>query len=216
MAASEEVAAQNPDIVLFQETPSRPEIEKLSKKIFGEEGSCVVGPDAAIMARGHLVEEPGSRATNDFVSATWTGARGRSLRIVCLRLLPPCMRIDLFNPSAWQDFAMNRASRRQEVAGIAMKLDQQKFEPDLLGGDFNSPPDRDVLGPITNHLSDTFRQVGVGYGATCVNPFPCMVRIDQIWHSEVLNATRAWVVKTENSDHRMLVADFRWAIGLTR
>lgn len=86
-------------------------------------------------------------------------------------------------------------------------------QPDLVGGDFNTPPDRSVLAPIVGSLRDAFADVGVGFGATCVNPYPCVVRIDQIWSGRSVEAVRAWVEKTEASDHRMLVVDFRWTEG---
>ncbi|MEI7986087.1 MAG: cytidylate kinase family protein, partial [Armatimonadota bacterium] len=91
---------------------------------------------------------------------------------------------------------------------IAAELNRLNFRPDLVGGDFNTPPDVDVLEPITIGMKDTFAKVGVGYGATCVNPYPCLVRIDQIHCLKTVTPTRSRVVATQNSDHRMLISDF--------
>ncbi|MFW5697628.1 MAG: endonuclease/exonuclease/phosphatase family protein [Fimbriimonadaceae bacterium] len=78
----------------------------------------------------------------------------------------------------------------------------------MVGGDFNTPPDADVTQALTGGLQDAFQQAGRGYGATAVNPYPAIVRIDQIWFSENLGATASWVHKTEHSDHRAVVAEF--------
>ena len=207
-AAAEEVKAQNPDIVFFQESCDKGQLQKLAKLFFGDEGTYISGPDASIVARGKLIRLETAKFINDFVAAEWTDVNGRKLNVVSLRLLPPTMRIDLFDKSAWNDFATNRSARRKEVLAISAELNRLNFRPDILGGDFNTPPDIDVLEPITIGMKDTFAKVGVGYGATCVNPYPCLVRIDQIHCSKNVTPTRARVVATQNSDHRMLVSDF--------
>lgn len=208
--AMNEVIEQKPDLVLLQESPEGEALRDLSQRMYGAEGSYLKGPDASIVARGKLAPLKLPRTTNDFVAAEWTTNTGQSLKVVSLRLLPPTMRIDLYSPSAWQAFAENRASRRKEVEEIASVLSSLRFTPDIIGGDFNSPRDLDVFHALTNGLNDSFRKAGVGFGATCVNPFPCIVRIDQIWVNRSVKPTRAKVVGTTNSDHKMLVADFTW------
>lgn len=210
VAAAQEIKAYRPDIVLLQESPDKDQVAKLAKEFFGDEGVAIPGPDASIIVRGPVTPVT-AKYTNDFVGAHWKDSQGHSLDIVSLRLLPPCMRIDFFNPEAWQEFSRNRSGRRKEVAEMATKLADLGLKPDLIGGDWNTPPDIGVQRLLVDGLGDTFAQVGRGYGATCVNPYPCLVRIDQIWHSSALTPVNAFVVKTENSDHRMLVADFRWS-----
>ena len=207
-SAAEEVKAQNPDIVLFQESCGKDDLAKLAKLFFGAEGSYLFGPDASIIARGSLVGVATPKGTNDYVAAEWTDVKGRKLNVVSLRLVPPVMRVDLYDMSAWKDFADNRAMRRTQVKRIADELERLNFFPHLIGGDFNTPPDHDVLDPLTKGLTDTFAKTGVGYGATCVNPYPCVVRIDHIYCSTKVTPTRSRVIATQNSDHRMLVSDF--------
>ncbi|HMS55613.1 MAG TPA: hypothetical protein PKA27_09460 [Fimbriimonadaceae bacterium] len=209
-SAAREVARLKPDLVLFQESPSEVALRRIAKEVFGEEASVHHGIDASIIAKGRLekVQEP--RGVSDFVAARWIPATGRSLQVVSLRLLPPVMRIDLYNPAAWSDFTTNRRARRDEAITMATNFETIGIEPDLIGGDFNTPPDRSVLGAIVGSMDDVFAVAGVGLAATCVNPYPCIVRIDQIWAGTVVRPVRAWVERTENSDHRMLVADFRW------
>jgi endonuclease/exonuclease/phosphatase (EEP) superfamily protein YafD len=207
VAAAEEIAVEKPDLILLQETPSRKDLEKLTEKLFGKDGSFIVGPDASIIAKGKL-KSIVEKLSNDFVAADWTDLQGRTFQVVSLRLNPPTMRIDLFNPQAWSDFSENRRGRRREVIEMAAYFRELGVKPDILGGDFNTPPDKNVQFPIVETLKDSFGEVGVGYGATCVNPYPCLVRIDQIWHSSKIKAVRSQVKKTENSDHRMLISDF--------
>ncbi len=210
MLAAEEVLRFKPDVVLLQESPSAPEVQALAMKLFGPAGKFVRGPDASIIARGRLVEIPLERGTHNFVAATWRPSLTRSLPIVSLRLMPPVMRIDLFLPDAWREFADNRRNRANEVLEIRDQLNRLGFLPEIVGGDFNIPPDPGVLRPLTAGLTDAFAAAGVGHGATCVHPFPCLVRIDQIWSGEAVVPVRARVIKTAHSDHRMLVVDYRW------
>ncbi len=130
------------------------------------------------------------------------------LNVVALRLQPPVLRLDLYNSEAWSDFSRNRQIRREELAEIWDR--NRDHVPDILGGDFNSPAERDGLFKELGEMKDSFGEAGRGYGATCVNPLPCLVRIDQIWRSPKLRTMNSFVVKTKNSDHRMVVSDFTW------
>ncbi|MEI7987195.1 MAG: hypothetical protein WCI55_16350, partial [Armatimonadota bacterium] len=87
-AAAEEVKAQNPDIVFFQESCDKGQLQKLAKLFFGDEGTYISGPDASIIARGKLIRLETSKFINDFVAAEWTDVNGRKLNVVSLRLLP--------------------------------------------------------------------------------------------------------------------------------
>lgn len=208
LAAAEEAARLKPDILLLQESPSKDDLTDLARRLYGDQGQVISGPDASIVARGPLQPFAPPVSTGDFVAGEWLSPSGIKLKVVSLRLLPPVMRIDLFSPDAWREFASNRADRRSETTEIARKLKRMGVDADLIGGDFNTPPDPQVQKPLLDSRADSFAEAGVGYGATCVNPFPCLVRIDQIWHSSKLVARSARVVKTTNSDHRMLVTEF--------
>lgn len=128
---------------------------------------------------------------------------------VSLRLAPPVLRIDLYDPSAWGEFARNREARAREGQELADALRDHGFKPDVIGGDFNTPPDP-ILNPLVGGINDAFGRAGVGLGATCVNPYPCIVRIDQIWPGPKVARVRSRVVRTVHSDHRIVVADYRW------
>ena len=67
-AAAEEVKAQNPDIILYQESCDKGQLQKLAKLFFVDEGTYISGPDASIVARGKLVRLETSKYINDFVA----------------------------------------------------------------------------------------------------------------------------------------------------
>jgi len=208
--AAGEVRALRPDLVLLQESPSKPDLEKLARELFGEGAVVAWGPDATILGPKGLVPFARPRKVSNFVAARWEAAPGRVLDVVSLRLMPPVLRFDLYSPAAWQDYAQSRALRGEEMTEIWRQASQMGANPELSGGDFNTPPDGAIQKGLTADMDDAFRLAGVGLGATCVNPYPCIVRIDQIWSSPRVQCVRAWVVRTENSDHRMLVADYRF------
>lgn len=97
-SAAHEVIARKPDIVLLTESPGPKDLEKLAKELYGAEGHFVKGPDASIVARGNLVEQRPKHIVNNFVAAVWTLPSGQTLNIVAMRLTPPVMRVDLYNP----------------------------------------------------------------------------------------------------------------------
>lgn len=208
--AAAEVKALQPDLVLLQESPSRPDLERLAQELFGDSTLVTSGPDAAILARGKLTPIPRPRRIGNFVAARWEPAPGQSIDVVSLRLAPPVLRFDLLNPAAWQKFSRSRDQRGEEMNQIQRQLQSLGAKPVIIGGDFNTPPDAGIQKNLLANMQDAFNVAGVGLGATCVNPYPSIVRIDQIWTTPRVECVRAWVATTQNSDHRMLVADYRW------
>lgn len=209
--AVQELKKLNPDVLLLQESPSTEDLEKLAKEFFGEDGSIVPGPDATIIALGKLEQIGFDRRINNFVSAKLTTPSGKSLNLVSLRMNPPVLRLDIYDPTAWSEFTQSRIARRTESEEIAHRIKGAGFEPDFIAGDFNSPPDSRAFGSLTRGLLDSFKSSGRGYGATAVNPLPCLVRIDQIYFSPKLKCVNSWTFAGKESDHRAMVADFAYA-----
>ncbi|MBX3119465.1 MAG: endonuclease/exonuclease/phosphatase family protein [Fimbriimonadaceae bacterium] len=213
--AAKEVLAYKPDVVLFQETPSQPELDLLAKEIFGEEGVAFAGPDCSIVARGKkeavFIPFVGSnRTVANATAALFNLGSGKKLLVVSLRLQPPVFNLNFISPDCWTGLAENRRSRRQELIELRSTLDDLAVSKDTLvivGGDFNTPPDASVQNALRPWLEDSFNKAGVGWGNTGVNAYP-LVRIDQIWHSKELTPKRVWAAETLNSDHRMVIADF--------
>jgi vancomycin resistance protein VanJ len=89
-------------------------------------------------------------------------------------------------------------------------------EPTILLGDFNMGDRQAQYATLkAAALSDAFHEAGVGPGATFprrrgrVRLVP-MVRIDYIWYTEHVRATRAWVGKDAGSDHLPVLAEMEW------
>jgi endonuclease/exonuclease/phosphatase family metal-dependent hydrolase len=88
-----------------------------------------------------------------------------------------------------------------------------KGEPSLLMGDFNMVQYQAAYRSfVAAGLIDSFREVGLGRGFT----YPVrrggirlrpLLRIDMIWHTRHLRATRAWVGVDYGSDHLPIFAE---------
>jgi hypothetical protein len=203
-SAAEEVVPYAPDIVLFTENPGRRECEKIATELFGDAGRVAVGPDGVIVARAPLDSIPTPRGTSDFTAAT-TIIGGEKVGLIALRLRPPVFNIELLLPSAWQSVADNRRGRREEIQTIARWVDAHP-EIRLMAGDFNAQPWDPCLLAMPPGFEDAFSKAGTGWGHTAVNDYP-LARIDQIW-TRLWKPLRVRVVKTQNSDHRMVISEF--------
>jgi vancomycin resistance protein VanJ len=90
-------------------------------------------------------------------------------------------------------------------------------ESSILMGDFNTTDQTSHYAVLREAgLIDTFREAGWGLGPTFPTrwsriPFPPLVRIDFIWHTAHLRATRAWVGDNAGSDHLPVLADLVWS-----
>lgn len=207
LQAAEDAARLKPDLLLLQESPGKEELDKFAKRVFGPDGVAIVGPDASIVGKGIAQVQTEPHVSN-FVVARWNFRTGEPLNIVSLRLQPPTLRFDLYDPAAWKEFSDAQANRVKEMADIKAELQRLNITPDVIAGDFNAPPNLTSGSVLVKGLNDAFKSSGVGFGATCVSPMPCIVRIDQIWTSRNFKSVRTWRSYTENSDHMMLVADF--------
>ncbi|MEQ1822435.1 MAG: endonuclease/exonuclease/phosphatase family protein [Fimbriimonadaceae bacterium] len=199
--AAAEAFQQDADIVLLQEVSSRTEFGKVANRhgyeqlVWSVDDAVYLRPSPSLGLRGNPVSGRDFAACKIFIEgSTW--------RVISLRLAPPVFRLDWWNPDCWREYAEDAKKRRQRIGAIRMEagpLDNQTNE--LIAGDFNTTH----LG--ISDLSDVARKAGRGWMGTGTNDFP-LARVDQLWSSNHLNWHQAFVLKTKNSDHRMLVADF--------
>src|SRR6185369_1839749 len=97
---------------------------------------------------------------------------------------------------------------RAEATAISNGLSSvPKERPILMGGDCNAPSGDGALHVWFARLHDAFDVAGLGWGATVLNGLP-VLRFDQLWCSDNLEAIAVWSVKTQYSDHRLVVGDF--------
>lgn len=76
----------------------------------------------------------------------------------------------------------------------------------IIAGDFNAPQGDRIFSHISGYLYDTFKEQGRGVGNTILNDIP-VLRIDQIWVSRNFRTLQSFTVKSDISDHRMVVSD---------
>lgn len=197
--AAKEAIEDKPALLLLQESPSKPELEKLTAQVYGSTGNVLWGPDGSIIANGQISPVSLPRGTHNFTAARVTLKGQSPIFVVSLRLQPPVFSLEYWSASTWQQYAKNRENRRQELAEIAAWIrNQNPGSRIIVGGDFNSPPDPGTFKPFHAWLQPASRFSGY----TAVNEFP-MARIDQIWVSG-FEATNAEAYKTQNSDHRLV------------
>ena len=208
LKAAEEVLAQDPDIVLFQETIGKEKLIALSRQLFGAEGAVVYSADESIIARGVLLETRIPALGSHFAYAKVQLVTGPTVGIICTRLPPPeFVHLNVFSPRNWIRHKEHRIEQRESmveiqnyIAGISDDL------PLIVGGDFNAPAGDPVYTYLQPRLQDSFRKSGIGWGNTILNGFP-VLRYDQIWISAGWDPVSVISIKSDYSDHRNVICD---------
>jgi vancomycin resistance protein VanJ len=209
--AAEEVIAYKPDIVLLSEAPKDEHLAPLCEKLYGTAGGFASGFDCAVLARGKVRTAPMTTRERGPLALAFVTLPGTQKEIACatLRLPPPVFRYDLWNPDCWSAQQENRAVRRAKLVEVLATL--QKYVPSemplILAGDWNAPQGDAIYRLLPHTLSDAFTQAGRGWGNTAINEIP-VLRIDQIWASVFFQPTRVEAFTTQNSDHRLVLAEF--------
>jgi len=206
-ATLRELGALAPDIILSQESPGKQGVADLAGELFGNTGTAVAGPDAAILVHGEVLEQGvPTGAPGNAVWARVKLASGPEVLVVSLRLEPCPIRLDLWSAECWSSQRANRQVRRRQLAAILEALPEARGIPVIVGGDFNAPAGDPVFREFPRGFRDAFRLAGRGWGDTIVNQVP-LQRIDQIWIDRGLLAANAGALRTRNSDHRLVWAD---------
>jgi endonuclease/exonuclease/phosphatase family metal-dependent hydrolase len=107
------------------------------------------------------------------------------------------------------DFRPGDAERLKNVGELKQIVAAHHNLPTIICGDFNSPPNSTTHKAMSEILSDAWPLIGKGPG----NSFPADGpdrRIDYAWISSgTIVPVRAWVPKTEASDHLPVMFEFR-------
>jgi Endonuclease/Exonuclease/phosphatase family len=179
------------DILFIQEAPKKELLQE-----WADSRSChlVWSPEAAVIAKEPLEEmDKGVH----FLRVGWKGAD-----LVSLRLRPPLMRFDLWNPRCWIAYADRRRERRGQLESVLSGLGPQA----IVGGDFNVPAGDGALSPLKDGFSDCFATAGGGFGNTAPDFLP-LHRIDQVWVTKEFTPLSCRSVEISGSDHRGVLVE---------
>jgi endonuclease/exonuclease/phosphatase family metal-dependent hydrolase len=109
------------------------------------------------------------------------------------------------------DYRPDDAERLANVDQFREVLAEYGMMPALFGGDFNDTPGSRTYTAMAAMFDDVWTAAGEGVGFTIPSREPNK-RIDYLWigHGAPLRAIRAWVPRSEGSDHLPVVAEFAW------
>jgi len=208
VGAASEVAPFHPDIVLLQEPPDPAEVRALARRLFGKAAGVGIGVDCDVIARGRVAAEPRrGRPPYAYLKARVRLQSGIEAEVLSVHFMPPAMRFDVWQPSAWRDQLERRRSHRQQMQEIAQAIAPvPRAVPIVVGGDFNAVAGDAVFRLLEPRLHDSFKEGGRGWGNTVLNDFP-VSRIDQIWVGKQFRAIAVVARETRYSDHRMVICD---------
>jgi hypothetical protein len=195
----------NPDIVLLQEAPATDALAKMAEALFDSDGSYVTSGDTAILARGEVTDAYTQNPR--FVAGSIRLGDGQELYCVCLRLAPPVSRLDFWKAGFWSDHRAASDRRRDDLRQIVGHLRNMPDSlPVVVSGDFNTTPRDRSLDELRPLARDAFDSAGIGWGATGTNELP-IFRVDQIWTNIRIVPVEVRAVKSEHSDHRLVVCE---------
>lgn len=204
----EEAFAQNPDLILFQESPTSGLIERSAVKHWQDQAAIVWEVDASIAARGMLTRR-GRSPAGVWTWATWKppGDNAEAIEVVSLRLHPVPLRFDIWDGDCWRQLTRNRETHRAELEELLRALEGLPAgRRCIVGGDFNTPARDLSLAALRERFRDAFTEAGVGWGNTIVNGMTVQ-RIDQIWITPDLRAIEVRALGSRHSDHALVICD---------
>jgi endonuclease/exonuclease/phosphatase (EEP) superfamily protein YafD len=102
-----------------------------------------------------------------------------------------------------------RRSRQQALQDLMKLVHSCRGDNLIVLGDFNTPRESVLVDPIRAELSSAFETAGRGCAETWPVPVPVLC-LDQIWSSAALQPVFCRASYSLRTDHRALVADFRF------
>jgi len=209
-ASVEQLAALDPDIVLFQEFwPGR---EVTMREALQESDHFrayyVAGRRRAILSRWPVKPFDDSVAPRS-LSTAWRVEVAPGLSIICVNahLTPLALKTQLLRGWSWRHLQRAVARTRRELTELRAALEFYAQRGSVvLGGDFNLPPYYPELRRATASFKDCFRANGFGWGKTAPVKLPAM-RPDMIFVPPASRVYYAGAVPTQWSDHYMTLVE---------
>ncbi len=208
------VRAEGADLVAVQEVDKG--VERTSRRDLPSELArltgmvCVFRNNYAFQGGEYgnaiLSRFPVRRATNTLLRMLRPGEQRGALQVVV-----DARGRELLFVVTHIDYRQDDAERLQNVAQFREILAEYGDVPALFAGDFNDTPGSRTWTAMAGMFDDVWGRVGEGDGFTIPSRAPTK-RIDYLWvrKGAALRPLKAWVPRTEGSDHLPLVAEFRW------
>lgn len=208
------VRAEGADLVAVQEMDKG--VERTSRRDLPSELAqltgmvCVFRNNYAFQGGEYgnaiLSRFPVKRATNTLLRMLRPGEQRGALQVVV-----DAHGRELLFVATHIDYRQDDTERLQNVAQFREILAEYGDVPALFAGDFNDTPGSRTWTAMAGVFEDVWGRVGEGDGFTIPSRAPTK-RIDYLWvrKGAALRPVKAWVPRTEGSDHLPLVAEFRW------
>jgi endonuclease/exonuclease/phosphatase family metal-dependent hydrolase len=200
-AVASAIRAEELDVVLIQESGARGRLRELGRTL----GWSVSADPRAFprrRIRNALLARPGAAAVIRprfvrFAAGTSWHPRGALFAEIDERWTAVSSHLGLDGPE-----------RGRQVRELRSLFEGAR-EPVVLGADLNALPEDAGARALAEQLTDVWRGVGTGSGATFPSHEP-VSRIDYLFVGPAVQALRAWTAGGTVSDHLMVVADLRF------
>ncbi|MDB6135989.1 MAG: Endonuclease/exonuclease/phosphatase [Verrucomicrobiales bacterium] len=210
-----EVIPWSPDIVLLQESANSGVLQDVARQLYGGDpaGHYAGGWECGLITRGRTTKMVTGNFQHSLLATVHFGkdAQGvdRIVEVACVHLQGAETDLRLYSRETLSKHALNRLRRRaelQEVLTIQTLISGRR--PAVVGGDFNAPQGDAIFRLLSAAgFRDAFAEAGAGWPNTFPNYAP-MLRIDQQWSNARLIPVRGRTVRSQHSDHRMVICDY--------
>jgi endonuclease/exonuclease/phosphatase family metal-dependent hydrolase len=207
------IKREQADIVALQEVDKG--VQRTARRDCPAELAVLTGMTCVFSNNFHFQGgEYGNAVLTRFPVKRWTNRHYKMLRPGeqrgLLQLVLDVHGRDLVFMDTHIDFRADDAERLMNVAELLELLPACHGQPVILCGDFNDTPRSRTHERLVSAFTDTWAAVGKGEGLTIPADKPAK-RIDYIWLSKDsgLETVRAWVPKSDASDHLPVVAELR-------
>lgn len=187
--------AQDADIIALAEAHRRG-FSKLARwqAEFPEYRAVEFPGEMTCLVRGEiLAHESRVFAANSYCALLRVEVRGHPLTLLLVDITPKPLH-----------------SRQPAFTNLTALARPHFGENFILLGDFNTPRESALLGPLRVEMTHAFEAAGRGLAETWPMPLPVLA-LDQIWSSRRLRAVHCAHGRSLRSDHRAVIADFDFA-----
>jgi endonuclease/exonuclease/phosphatase family metal-dependent hydrolase len=208
------IKREHADIVALQEVDKG--VARTARRDLPAELAALTGMTCVFSNNFHFQGgEYGNAVLSRFPVLRWTDAHYQMLRAGEQRgLLQLSLRVhgrELVFMNTHIDYRPDDSERLMNVGEIQAKLDEYHGRPVILAGDFNDNPGSRTHVKMKEQFDDAWELIGQGDGFSYPAEAP-RKRIDYLWLSKDKSVVpvKAWVPESDASDHRPLVAEFRF------